>query len=205
MVEGAATPWPNTAWVAPARSTSQSSMQSPPASTEWITVMALCPTLARPGASPRSTWASNSSRRPKRWAKVAGTISPALATSRSSSKVTAMASRLPRYLHRKDAFWLGINVALATNILPGQRASLADISIPQENPISGSGLSQTRPRQADRIPPPTTSWWKLHQPHLRPLAEAGVRGSDRQAARCVRVVTPGRWEAGAYRTAKAGR
>ena len=76
MVEGAATPWPNTAWVAPARSTSQSSMQSPPARTEWITVMALCPTFARPGASPRSTWDSNSSRRPRCWAKVAGSDQP---------------------------------------------------------------------------------------------------------------------------------
>ena len=49
IVEGARTTWPNTAAVEPARSTSQSSMTSAPASTAWITVMALCPTFARPG------------------------------------------------------------------------------------------------------------------------------------------------------------
>ena len=53
-VEGALTMHPSTEEVRPARSTSASSMQSPPASAEATSVSILSPALARPGASPRS-------------------------------------------------------------------------------------------------------------------------------------------------------
>src|ERR1019366_7953770 len=56
--------------------------------------MALSPTLAWPGTAPRCTYSSKSSRNPRCSAKVAGWISPALATAWSSSKVTEIALRL---------------------------------------------------------------------------------------------------------------
>src|SRR6266542_3172896 len=93
-VDGAATRWPRTAPVAPARSRSTSSIHSPPANAEWTRVMALSPMLAAPGASPRSTWVSNSSRSRSPSARVAARIRPASATAWSSSKVTAIASGL---------------------------------------------------------------------------------------------------------------
>ena len=93
-VEGASTPWPSTASVSPDRSTSASSIQSPPASAECTKVMALWPTLAWPAASPRSTCSSKGSRNPRCWASVAGSINPAFATRCSSSNVTSRRSRL---------------------------------------------------------------------------------------------------------------
>ena len=50
------------------------------------------------------------SRRPRRWAKVAGAISPALATSRSSSKVTRWRQDCA-ILASKRCLRLGMNVA----------------------------------------------------------------------------------------------
>ena len=50
--------------------------------------------FARPGASPRSTWLSTSSRRPRCWAMVTGRSSPALATRRWSSKTMRIRSGL---------------------------------------------------------------------------------------------------------------
>ena len=44
-VDGANTAWPSTAAVAPARRASASSIESPPASAEWIRVIALCPDI----------------------------------------------------------------------------------------------------------------------------------------------------------------
>jgi hypothetical protein len=64
--------------VLPARRASTSSMQSPPMSTEEITVMAFSPTLALQGMPPRSTNSSTRSRTPSRWASVA--VFPALST-----------------------------------------------------------------------------------------------------------------------------
>ena len=52
----------------------------------------LVPVLARPGASPRSTWLSTSWLKPRRPARVTGRISPALATRRGSSKAIWMRS-----------------------------------------------------------------------------------------------------------------
>ena len=54
--------------------------------------ISLSPALARPGARPRSTWRSTSWDRPRRWARVIGSNSPALATRRWSSKATWMRS-----------------------------------------------------------------------------------------------------------------
>ena len=85
-VDGALTTQPMAPAVPPVRSTSASSMQSPPASADATRVSIWSPAFARPGAAPRSTWLSTSSRRPKCWARVTGRSSPALATRRWSSK-----------------------------------------------------------------------------------------------------------------------
>ena len=106
-VDGALTTQPMAPPVPPVRNTSASSMKSPPASAEATRVSSLSPGFARPGggvvhsadegqvgssalqpASPicnRSTWLSTTSRRPRCWARVTGSSSPALATRRWSS------------------------------------------------------------------------------------------------------------------------
>ena len=89
-VDGALTTQPRAPAVPPVRNTSTSSMQSPPASAGATRVIILSPVFARPGASPRSTWLSTSSRRPRCWARVTGRISPALLTRRWSSKAMWM-------------------------------------------------------------------------------------------------------------------
>jgi hypothetical protein len=86
--------WPSTTPVDADARPAASSMQSPPANAEWIRAIALMPTLARPGASPRFTWVSNSSASSRCCAKVAGRSRPALATRRSSSNCTDRRSRL---------------------------------------------------------------------------------------------------------------
>ena len=91
-VEGALTVPPRARAVPPVRNTSASSMQSPPANTDATRVIILSPGFARPGARPRSSWLWTSSGRPRRRARVAGRISPALATRRWSSKVIWMRS-----------------------------------------------------------------------------------------------------------------
>ena len=53
-VDGALTTHPSTRAVPPARNTSASSMQSPPASADATRVSILSPGFARPGALPRS-------------------------------------------------------------------------------------------------------------------------------------------------------
>ena len=78
--------------VPPVRNTSASSMKSPPASAEATRVSSLSPGFARPGASPRSTWLSTTSRRPRCWARLTGRSSPALATRRGSSNAIWMRS-----------------------------------------------------------------------------------------------------------------
>ena len=91
-VDGALTTQPSTRAVPPARNASASSIQSPPASAEATRVSILSPVFARPGAFPRSTWLPTSSPKPRRWARVTGRISPALATRRWSSKAIRMRS-----------------------------------------------------------------------------------------------------------------
>ncbi|HEU5004154.1 MAG TPA: hypothetical protein VFW71_15435 [Actinomycetota bacterium] len=93
-VEGAITRCPSTEAVEAQRSTSASSIESPPASIECTRVSTLRPGRAAPGRSPSSTVACTSSSMPRCWAKVAGRTSPALATAWSSSKITDARSRL---------------------------------------------------------------------------------------------------------------
>ena len=120
-VEDAATRWPSTCPVAPARSQSASPIHVPPASAECTSVMAFSPTLAAPGASPRSTPSSNSSRSSSPSASVAARIRPASATKCSSSKLTAMVSGLrqdPPDRRLSDR----LQWSLQQPILPGQQA-----------------------------------------------------------------------------------
>ena len=63
---GALTTQPMAPAVPPARNTSASSMQSPPARAEATSVITLSPVLARPGARPRSRCRSTSSGRAQR-------------------------------------------------------------------------------------------------------------------------------------------
>ena len=91
-VDGALTTQPRTPAVPPLRNASASSIQSPPARAEATRVISLSPVLARPGAWPKSRHRSASWGRPRRRARVAGSISPALATRRWSSKATWMRS-----------------------------------------------------------------------------------------------------------------
>ena len=93
-VDGAGTHVPSSSAARPERSTSASSMESPPTSAEATSAIVLCPGLARPGASPRCTLASTSSRKPSRPARVIGSTSPALATALRSSKTTSKCSSL---------------------------------------------------------------------------------------------------------------
>ena len=92
MVEGALTVPPRVRAVPSVRNTSASSIQSPPASADATRVIILSPVLARPGALPRSRHCWTSWGRPRRRARVAGRISPALATRRVSSKAIRMRS-----------------------------------------------------------------------------------------------------------------
>ena len=87
-VDGALTVPPRVRAVPPVRNTSASSMQSPPASAEATSVIILSPAFARPGAFAQvEALLRPSSGRPRCRARVAGRSSPALATSRRSSKV----------------------------------------------------------------------------------------------------------------------
>src|SRR6266545_1858233 len=109
-VDGAATRWPSTCPVAPARSRSASPIHSPPARAEWITVMALSPMWAAPGVSPRSRWVSNSSRSRSPSARLAARIRPASATAWSSSKATVIWSGLWDDRTEQVSSWLGRTV-----------------------------------------------------------------------------------------------
>ena len=81
-VDGALTVPPRVRAVPPVRNTLASSMQSPPASAEATSVIISSPVFARPGALPRLRRCRTSSGRPRCRARVAGRISPALATRR---------------------------------------------------------------------------------------------------------------------------
>ena len=91
-VDGALTVPPRVRAVPPVRNASASSMQSPPASAEATKVITLSPVLARPGALPRSRRSCTSWERPRWWARVTGSSSPALATRRWSSNAIWMRS-----------------------------------------------------------------------------------------------------------------
>ena len=139
-VDGALTTQPMALAVPPVRSTSASSMQSPPASADATRVSILSPVFARPGASPRSTWLSMSSRRPRCWAKVTGRISPALATRRWMSKVT----RIRSGSLRGSIYWVLLvsgRFCLSKTIIPeAQEHFLTPLARRDTHPFGGLGL-----------------------------------------------------------------
>jgi hypothetical protein len=81
-VEGATTRWPSTAPVRPARSTSQSSIESEPSAIAETSVITLAPAFAAPARAPKSTVSSTSASIPSRPASVAANTIPASATAR---------------------------------------------------------------------------------------------------------------------------
>jgi hypothetical protein len=87
-VDGADTRCPRTAAVWPERNRSQSSMQSAPSTIAEHMLITLRPGFAAPRRSPRSTHSPTSASKPRRRANNAGSITPAFATARSSSKTT---------------------------------------------------------------------------------------------------------------------
>ena len=93
IVDGART-WSNSTGAAPARSTSTSSMLSPPASIAPSTVTAFAPQDPDLGPLASFTRASTRPAMPSRCTNNAGTTNPALGTKRSSSKVTDTPARL---------------------------------------------------------------------------------------------------------------
>ena len=67
-------------------------MQSAPSAIADSIVITLRPAFAAPGPSPRTTLSSTSASIPNRPARTAGSITPAFATTRSSSKMTTAES-----------------------------------------------------------------------------------------------------------------
>jgi hypothetical protein len=140
-VDGAMTRWPSTAAVWPVRSTSASSMQSPPATMACTSVNTLRPGRWWPGRSPRSTSWSTACSIPSRSASVAGSNRPALATAWSSSK-RRQAGRAVGGWHRESALQVGSMAGLAATILPAQRAFLITKTWPPNRHRGGSRLRQ---------------------------------------------------------------
>ena len=133
---------PSTRAVPPACSTSASSMQSPPARAEATRVIILSPVFARPGAPPRSRCFRRSWGRPRRRARVAGRISPALATRRWSSKAIWMRSGwLPGSIYRVLLFWDRFSVSKPLSQI--QRRTLLFLQQASCTPSFG-GLGFTR-------------------------------------------------------------
>ena len=160
-VDGALTTQPMALAVPPVRSTSASSMQSPPARAEATSVITLSPVLARPGARPRSRCRSTSSGRPRCRPSVAGRISPALATRRWSSKAIWMRSGWSS----ASIFW----VLLAWGRFPVSKAIIPDAQEHFLTPsahrdthlFGGLGLRQAaRPRPTSPTTPSgrATTW-----------------------------------------------
>src|SRR5487761_1531671 len=94
LVAAAATQWPRTVAVSPARRTATSLIHFAPAISAATSADPFSPTLAAPATPPRSTRSSRSSRTPRRCISVAARRSPALATRCSSSKLVRMVSRV---------------------------------------------------------------------------------------------------------------
>ena len=141
------------------RNTSASSMQSPPARAEATRVSILLPVLARPGALPKSRWLWTSPGRPKRRARVAGRISPALATRRWSSKTTKT-TRIRSGLLRGSIYWviLGLgSVCCYKTIIPEAQEHFLTPSARRDTHLFGGlGLSG---RSGYR--PPSPRWLKF--------------------------------------------
>ena len=154
-VEGALTTQPRVQAVLPVRNASASSMQSPPASAEVIRVEILSPGLARPGASPRSRCRSTSWGRPRCKARVAGRISPALATRRWSSKVIWIRSGWLRgSIYWVLLFWDRFSVSKPLSQI--QRRTLLFLQQASHTPSFG-GLGLTGENRAGQIPRPALS------------------------------------------------
>src|SRR4029453_2629967 len=146
-VDGAATRWPSTCPVAPARKASASPIHSPPARAEGSRVMALSPALAAPGASPRSRWVSNSSRSRSPSARLAARIRPASATAWSSSKVTVSWSGLWDDRTEQVSSWLGRTVASATPFSQVSGHLFATSRGQNQQILGGSRLNQQAKQQ----------------------------------------------------------
>ena len=141
-VDGALTTQPMALAVPPVRSTSASSMQSPPASADATRVSILSPVFARPGTSPRSTWLSTSSRRPRCWARVTRRSSPALATRRWSSKAIWIRSGRSSgsiYSVPLVSGWFSVS---KTIIPEAQEHFLTPLARRDTHPFGGLGLSR---------------------------------------------------------------
>ncbi len=165
-MDGALTTQPMALAVPPVRSTSASSMQSPPARADATSVITLSPVLARPGARPRSRCRSTSSGRPRCRPSVAGRISPALATRRWSSKAIWMRSGWSS----ASIFW----VLLAWGRFPVSKAIIPDAQEHFLTPsahrdthlFGGLGLTNAPHYERARIapgspvdaPPPPVRW-----------------------------------------------
>ena len=141
-VEGALAVKPSTRAVPPARSTSASSMQSPLARAEATRVIILSPVFARPGAPPRSRCFRRSWGRPRRRARVAGRISPALATRRWSSKAIWIRSGWLRgSIYRVLLFWDRFSVSKPLSQI--QRRTLLFLQQASYTPsFGGLGLTE---------------------------------------------------------------
>ena len=150
-VDGALTTQPMAPAVPPVRNTSASSMKSPPASAEATRVSSLSPGFARPGASPRSTWLSTTSRRPRCWARLTGRSSPALATRRGSSNAIWMRSGWLR----GSIYWvllvLGVGFAVSKPLSQIHRSTLWPLQDTAPTPsFGGFGFTGSAPVRALR-------------------------------------------------------
>ena len=145
---------PSTRAVPPARSTSASSMQSPPARAEATRVIILSPVFARPGAPPRSRCFRRSWGTPRRRARVAGRISPALATSRWSSKAIWMRSGWLRgSIYRVLLFWDRFSVSKPLSQI--QRRTLLFLQQASYTPsFGGLGLTMGDSSTSPSLPIP---------------------------------------------------
>ena len=117
-----------------------------PASADATRVITLSPVFARPGALPRSRRCWTSSGRPRRRARVAGRISPALATRRVSSKAIRMRSGWLRdSICWVLLFWDRFSVS--KTIIPEAQEHLLATSGPRYTPsFGGFGFRKSKPR-----------------------------------------------------------
>ena len=165
-VDGALTVQPSAPAVPPARNTSASSMQSPPASADATSVITLSPGWARPGASPRSRCRSTSCGRPRCKASVAGRIRPALLTRRWSSKAIWMRSGWSS----GSIFWVLLVsgwFCLSKTIIPdAQEHFLTPSARRHTHLFGGLGLKFAVGRDYSEVPPVTGSFVSRGDGHL---------------------------------------
>src|SRR5680860_789022 len=112
----------NNSGAAPARSTSTSSMLSPPASIAPTTVTAFAPQKAAPGPAASFTRASTSPAMPRRCTSNAGATRPRVGYQTVLVKGHRHAREIVRCFHPTDALRLGYDDDADTVIVPGHRA-----------------------------------------------------------------------------------